>query len=172
MALGNPSAGSGISMTGRTTPISTNTIRRFYSADTGQELTPEQIQSVMDSNNGQGLEQMLAQGAIREGTPNVVTHGGSNGWPSQGLGQVSGGGQVSGQRLMPTLGAPRFTSPQTEAGMMPSERDIYQSEIQNQGFYLPDYLEQQRKQFGGFAGSSAGGLGRSGRVGLGARTIR
>ncbi len=82
-------------------------------------------------------------------------------WPSQGLAQVAGGGQVSGQRLMTTLGAPTFLSPQAEKGLAPSEQAIYNSEVQNQGFYLPDYLAQKRKQMGGFGGETAGGGVRS-----------
>jgi len=51
-----------------------------------------------------------------------------------------------------------FLSPQTEKGLAPSEQEMYNTRVKDMGFYLPDYLAQKRKQMGGFAGGSAGGV--------------
>ena len=118
------------------------------------------------------ISQSFVQGIPeRRPLPEPFSLGGASGmkWPSRGLSDVSGGGQVSGQRLLTTLGANRFLSPQTERGLMPSERDIYNTEVQNQGFNMPDYLQQKRRQFGGFGGGTAG-LG--GSIGGGIRGMR
>ena len=118
------------------------------------------------------ISQSFVQGIPeRRPLPEPFSLGGASGmkWPSRGLSDVSGGGQVSGQRLLTTLGANRFLSPQTERGLMPSERDIYNTEVQNQGFNMPDYLQQKRRQFGGFGGGTAGA---GGSIGGGIRGMR
>jgi len=71
-------------------------------------------------------------------------------FPEQGLRQALGGQGVSKPRLLPSLGAPQFPSPQSWRNMMPSEQQMFGPEIQTQGFYPPDYEKQWREQIGGW----------------------
>ena len=65
---------------------------------------------------------------------------------SPGLQQAFAGQQVGRPRQLPSLGAPPFLSLQQNRNLLPSEREMRQAEVQAQGFFLPDFEEQERRQ--------------------------
>ena len=88
-------------------------------------------------------------GAMAAGTP-FSLGGQGNAQPAQfsispGLSQAFSGQPVDKPRALTQLGAPPFISVQQERNLLPSEREMRLAEVGAQGFYLPDFQEQEER---------------------------
>ena len=138
----------------------TNREPNFFGFGTNQQPSG----GVMPATTGTPPATPLAKGPgdmtwkVSDRTPMPQPLAQRQGPPSRAHEAAWAGQDVPAPRLLTGMGAPAFQNPLNWRRLQPSGQAVHLAEAAKYA-YLPDYLAQQRAQFGGYAGSTAGSYG-------------